>query len=109
MPIDSEHYCIDYFFQNLSKINNNDIEKVYLIASGGALLKKKINYNEKLKTVLNHPNWKMGKKITIHSSNLSNKILELFEAKILFNIPGNKLEILIEFYFKYSRNYKIKK
>jgi 1-deoxy-D-xylulose-5-phosphate reductoisomerase len=60
------------------------------------LLNKKIKYNEKLKNVLNHPNWKMGKKITIDSSNLANKILELFEAKILFNIPGKKLEILIE-------------
>ena len=96
IPIDSEHFCINYFFDRLSKINTNEIEKVYLIASGGSLLNKKQNYNEKLKNVLNHPNWKMGKKITIDSSNLSNKILELFEAKILFNIPANKLGILIE-------------
>ena len=96
LPIDSEHYCINYFFQHFGKISKNNIEKVYLIASGGPLLNKKKNYNEKLKNVLNHPNWKMGKKITIDSSNLSNKILELFEAKILFDIPKNKLEVLIE-------------
>ena len=96
IPIDSEHYCINYFFDSFKKVNINEIEKVYLIASGGPLLNKKIKYNEKLKNVLKHPNWKMGKKITIDSSNLANKILELFEAKILFNIPGKKLEILIE-------------
>jgi len=96
IPIDSEHYCINYFFDSFKKININEIEKVYLIASGGPLLNKKIKYNEKLKNVLKHPNWKMGKKITIDSSNLANKILELFEAKILFNIPADKLEILIE-------------
>jgi len=96
IPIDSEHYCINYFFDSFKKANINEIEKVYLIASGGPLLNKKIKYNEKLKNVLKHPNWNMGKKITIDSSNLANKILELFEAKILFNIPGKKLEILIE-------------
>ena len=94
VPIDSEHHCIDFFLKNF-KIKN-EIEKIYLIASGGPLLNHKIKYNEKLKNVLKHPNWKMGKKITIDSSNLSNKVLELFEAKILFNIPGSKLEILIE-------------
>jgi len=96
IPIDSEHYCINYFFNCLNKINIDDIDKIYLIASGGPLLNKKTKYNEKLKNVLNHPNWKMGKKITVDSSNLSNKILELFEAKILFGIPGKKLDILIE-------------
>ena len=96
IPIDSEHYCINYFFDRMSNVNINEIEKIYLIASGGPLLKKQIRYNEKLKNVLKHPNWKMGKKITVDSSNLANKVLELFEAKILFGIPGNKLEILIE-------------
>lgn len=96
IPIDSEHYCIHYFFKHFQKINEKKIKKIYLIASGGALLKKKNNYNEKLQNVLNHPNWKMGKKITVDSSNLSNKVLELFEAKILFDLPGDKFEILIE-------------
>ena len=96
IPIDSEHFCINYFFNNLNIKNINEIEKVYLIASGGPLLKKKIRYNENLSKVLDHPNWKMGKKISIDSSNLANKVLELFEAKILFNIPVNKLDILIE-------------
>ena len=96
IPIDSEHYCIKFFFDYLNKININEIDKIYLIASGGPFLNKKIKYNEKQKNVLKHPNWKMGKKITVDSSNLANKVLELFEANILFNIPGNKLKILID-------------
>lgn len=95
IPIDSEHYCLDTFLKNY-KHKNSDIDKVYLIASGGPFLEKKIKYNEKIKNVLNHPTWKMGDKISIYSSNLSNKVLELFEAKILFNIHPKKLKILIE-------------
>ena len=94
IPIDSEHYCIDYFF-NFFK-DKKLIEKVYIIASGGPFLRKKIRYNENIRNVLNHPTWKMGNKIMVDSSNLSNKVMELFEAKILFNIPGDKLKILIE-------------
>jgi len=94
IPIDSEHHCIDYFLQNFNL--TNQIDKIYITASGGPFYKKKINYNEKLKNVLKHPTWKMGKKITIDSSTFANKVLELFEAKILFNLPAHKLKIAVE-------------
>ena len=95
LPIDSEHYCVNSFLNILK--DKKQIDKVYLMASGGPFFKKKkISYNEKISNVLNHPNWKMGKKITVDSSNLTNKILELFEAKILFNLPSTKLKIKIE-------------
>jgi len=95
IPVDSEHYCIHLLLSSFSNLKL--INKIYLPASGGPLLnKKKINYKEKLNTVLQHPNWKMGKNISIYSSNLTNKILELFEANILFKIPPSKLSILIE-------------
>ena len=94
IPIDSEHHCIDFFLKsfNLKK----QIKKIYVTASGGPFLNKKINYDEKLNNVLKHPTWKMGKKISIDSSTFANKVLELFEAKILFDLPGNKLGIKIE-------------
>ena len=94
VPIDSEHHCIDFFIKNYSLYN--DIDKIYITASGGPFFKKKINYKEKINRVLKHPTWKMGKKITIDSSTFANKILELFEAKILFNLPAKKLKILVE-------------
>lgn len=95
IPIDSEHHCLDFFFKN-SKFKIFDIDKVFLVASGGPFFRKKISYNEKISNVIKHPTWKMGKKITIDSSTLANKVLELFEAKILFNLPHNKLKILVE-------------
>lgn len=96
IPIDSEHYCIDFFLKNKNKVKIDEIETFYLIASGGPFLNKKINYNEKIKNVISHPNWRMGKKITVDSSNLTNKVLELFEAKFLFKIKSSQLKILIE-------------
>ena len=94
LPIDSEHHCIDFFLKYFDLKKN--IKKIYLTASGGPFLKKKINYNEKLLKVIKHPTWKMGKKISVDSSTFANKVLELFEAKILFNLPSNKLGIKIE-------------
>ena len=95
IPIDSEHFSLFHFFQNSNF--KSKIDKVYLIASGGPFFnKKKIRYDEKISNVLRHPNWKMGKKITIDSSNFANKVLELFEAKILFNIPSSKIKIMVE-------------
>ena len=94
VPIDSEHYSISNLIKNHRSI---EINKIYLTASGGPFL----NYNyDKLKEVkpyeaLRHPKWKMGKKISIDSSTLMNKILELIEAQKLFNIPQKKLEIVI--------------
>ena len=94
IPIDSEHHCIDFFLKSFNLKKN--IKKIYITASGGPFLNKKINYNEKLHNVINHPTWKMGRKISVDSSTFANKVLELFEAKILFDLPFNKLGIKVE-------------
>ena len=91
IPVDSEHFSIWY------SINYNDIDKIILTASGGPLLnksKKKIE-NIKMKDVLNHPNWKMGSKITVDSATLMNKVFEVIEAKNIFNIKLKNISILI--------------
>ena len=94
IPVDSEHFSVWYGIKNLSL---NKISKIYLTASGGPFLKKKINKlkNVKISSALNHPNWKMGKKISIDSATMMNKVLEIIEARNIFNIPLNKLSILI--------------
>ena len=94
IPIDSEHYSISKLIQNH---NLNEISRIYLTASGGPFLNYKPHEFKKIKPkdALKHPKWKMGKKITIDSSTLMNKILELIEAQKLFNVPNNKLEIII--------------
>ena len=94
IPVDSEHYSI---FQLIKNYNLSQIKKIYITASGGPFLKYT---KKKLKTItpkdaLKHPKWKMGKKVTIDSSTLMNKMLELIEAQKLFNIPNRKLDILI--------------
>ena len=73
----------------------SDIEKVILTASGGPFLNKKIKTNVSLKDAINHPNWSMGKKISIDSATMMNKIFEIIEAKKIFDIGLNKFEILI--------------
>lgn len=95
IPIDSEHYCIN-FFLNKMNIEKNEIKKIYLIASGGPFFRKKIKYDENISKVIKHPNWNMGKKISIDSSNFSNKVLELFEAKILFGHLTKNFKIKVE-------------
>ncbi len=93
IPIDSEHYSIFNLLQNNSISN---VEKIYITASGGPFInlpKKKFKLI-KPQNALKHPNWKMGKKITIDSSTLMNKVFEVIEAKNLFNIPYNKISIL---------------
>ena len=94
IPVDSEHYSILKLIENLDL---KEIEKIYITASGGPFLnyRKKEMHKISTKDALKHPKWKMGKKITIDSSTLMNKILELIEAQKLFNIPINKLDILI--------------
>tara|TARA_B100001057_G_scaffold296224_1_gene296360 strand:- start:4851 stop:6014 length:1164 start_codon:yes stop_codon:yes gene_type:complete len=94
IPVDSEHYSILKLLQNT---NLDSIEKVYLTASGGPFLGYKHDQLKKIKPqhALKHPKWKMGKKITIDSSTLMNKVLEYIEAQKLFKIPNNKLDILI--------------
>ena len=94
IPVDSEHYSI---LKLLEHQKFSSIKKIYLTASGGPFL----NYTpSKLKKVkvhqaLKHPKWKMGKKISIDSSTLMNKIFEVIEAQKLFSIPENKIDILI--------------
>ena len=94
VPIDSEHHCLDFFLKtNLIK---KQIDKFFITASGGPFFDKKINFNESIKNVINHPTWKMGKKISVDSSTFANKALELFEAKILFNLDPDSLEVIVD-------------
>jgi len=92
--IDSEHYCLSEILKN-EKLQNIDV--VYLTASGGPLLKRKKKFlqNIKINDVINHPTWSMGKKISVDSATMVNKIFELIEAHILFSIPNEKLKIKI--------------
>ena len=94
IPVDSEHFSIWYALKDK---NIHNINQIYLTASGGSLLKTPYSKykNLKLNQILKHPNWRMGKKITIDSSNLMNKVFEIIEAKKLFNLDYNKLSILI--------------
>ena len=93
IPVDSEHFSI---FSLLNGGNKNEIEKIYITASGGPFINlpksqfKKI----KLKEALKHPNWIMGKKITIDSATLMNKVFEVIEAKNIFDIDYDKIKIL---------------
>ena len=94
IPIDSEHFSILKLLENHSK---SEIEKIFITASGGPFLHYKLNRLKKIRPrdALKHPKWKMGKKVTIDSSTLMNKILELIEAQKLFNLPSEKIDILI--------------
>ena len=94
IPIDSEHYSI---LKIIEKEKLNTIKKVYLTASGGPFLKFKKNQFKNIKPIdaFKHPKWKMGKKISVNSATLMNKILELVEAERIFNLSINKLDILI--------------
>jgi len=94
IPVDSEHFSIWYALKN-NHIKN--IDQIYLTASGGSLLnvnKKKFN-KLKINDVLKHPNWNMGKKITIDSSTLMNKVFEVVEAKKIFNLQYKQIKIII--------------
>ena len=92
IPVDSEHFSIFKLIKNLSE---NNIKKIILTASGGPFLKKKVNKQTKIDDALNHPNWKMGKKISIDSSTMMNKVFEVIEAKKIFNIKLDKINVLI--------------
>ena len=83
--------------KNIKYENYNYIKKIYLTASGGPFLNKKLHKikNVKPEFALKHPNWKMGKKITIDSATMMNKIFEVIEASKIFNLSLNKFEILI--------------
>lgn len=94
IPVDSEHSAI---FQCLVGEGRNKIEKVILTASGGPFLGKKPNFlvNVKRDHALQHPNWSMGAKISIDSATLMNKGLEMIEAKWLFNLQPQQIEVVV--------------
>ena len=94
VPVDSEHFSI---FKLLQNENYNQIKKIYITASGGPFLNFKKNQFKKIRPIdaIKHPKWKMGKKISVDSSTMMNKILELIEAQKLFNLSPNQLDILV--------------
>ena len=94
VPIDSEHYSI---LKLLDHHKKEEIKKIYITASGGPFLNYTINKLKKVtpSQALKHPKWKMGKKITIDSSTLMNKIFEVLEAQKIFNLPLKLIDILI--------------
>lgn len=94
IPVDSEHSAI---FQCLVGETRSRIEKIVLTASGGPFLGKKPNFlvNVKRDHALQHPNWNMGAKITIDSATLMNKGLEMIEAKWLFNLQPDQVQVII--------------
>ena len=94
IPVDSEHFSIWYALKGTHK---NMVEKIYLTASGGPFLDKSFKKLNKvnIKQVTNHPNWKMGKKISTDSATMINKVFEVIEAKKIFDISYKKLSIII--------------
>jgi len=93
IPIDSEHFSI----WSLLKGTSSEVDKIYITASGGPFLhlnQKKLK-NIKPQQAIKHPKWNMGKKISIDSATLINKVFELIEAKKIFNIDFRKLEIIL--------------
>ena len=93
IPVDSEHFSI---FSLLNNANKNEIEKIYITASGGPFINLPKNQFKKIRIsdALKHPNWSMGKKITIDSATLMNKVFEVIEAKNIFDISYDKISIL---------------
>ena len=94
LPVDSEHFSI-WKIVNYEK--NKNIDQIFLTASGGPFLSKSINQikNVNISEALNHPNWKMGKKISIDSATMMNKVFEVIETKNIFSTPYKKISILI--------------
>jgi len=94
LPIDSEHSAI---FQCISGNRHEDLDKIFLTASGGPFLNLPRNEFRAInpEAALNHPTWRMGKKISVDSATLMNKGLEIIEAKRLFNISQKMIEVVI--------------
>ena len=94
IPIDSEHFSI---WSLLKGENLKNVDKIYLTASGGPFLNKKLSELKKIKAkyTIKHPNWKMGKKISIDSATMMNKIFEIIEAVKIFNLDLSKFGIVI--------------
>lgn len=94
LPVDSEHSAI---FQCLQGAQGNTPTRLILTASGGPFRtwKKEDIYNARPEQALKHPNWSMGRKITIDSASMMNKALEVIEARWLFDMPAEKIDVLI--------------
>ena len=94
-PVDSEHSAI---FQSLNGENKKEIDKIILTASGGPFrgYTREMLSKVTLQDALKHPNWSMGKKVTIDSSTLANKGLEVMEAKWLFGVDPDQIEVVIQ-------------
>lgn len=94
LPVDSEHSAI---FQCLNGENNKELDKIFLTASGGAFrnLTQAAIKDQNASSALKHPNWQMGPKITIDSATLMNKGLEFIEAKWLFGVQSDQIEVLV--------------
>jgi len=94
LPVDSEHSAI---FQCLNGAGKDRVKKVILTASGGPFLNKSLEELEHVtvQAALNHPTWSMGRKITIDSATLMNKALEVIEARWLFDVKADQIEVLI--------------
>ena len=94
IPVDSEHFSIWYGLQNLSTSN---LESIYITASGGPFYKTPLSKFNKIssKQATKHPNWKMGRKISIDSATMINKVYEVIEAKNIFNLTYNKIGIYV--------------
>ena len=92
IPVDSEHFSIWYAMNN----NQDTIKKIILTASGGPFFKLPLKKFKRIQLchALKHPNWNMGKKISIDSATMMNKVFEVIEAKNIFNIELGKIEIL---------------
>lgn len=93
-PVDSEHFSI---WCEINNIDNSKIKKIYLTASGGPLLNIKKSFFDKIdmKTILKHPTWNMGRKITVDSATMMNKCFEVMEAKNIFDLDYGKIDIII--------------
>ena len=94
IPVDSEHFSIWYALKGNKKEN---LDKIILTASGGPFINLPLTKftNIKIKDAIKHPNWKMGKKISIDSSTMMNKVFEIIEAKKIFNMKYKDLDILV--------------
>ena len=92
LTVDSEHSAI---MQCLNGEKNNKIDKILLTASGGPFFDKEITDDITVDDALNHPTWSMGKKVTIDSSTMMNKGFEVIEAKWLFNVDPDKIEVVV--------------
>ena len=94
IPVDSEHFSIWSLIKN---VNKSDIEEIIITASGGPFLKLPISKFKKIKpsSAVKHPNWNMGKKISIDSATMMNKVFEVIEAQRIFDIELKKFKILV--------------